>query len=444
MSFLKNFKELFAKFRNNQSLIFLNLAWLGSGKFIRLILGFISSVLIAQYLGPSQLGKYSFALAYISIFSSISELGLKNIVIRNLVKKNDDTSILLNTTFLLLIIGNVCAFIFSIFSLSFFSITHITFWLTLLISVIFIFRPFSLIAIYYFEAITQSKYIIISSNFGLIISFSLNIILIFNNAPILYFAAPIILESLIGGILCFLFFKNQTHISISLLKYIEWDIAKRLLKDSYPLLFSSIMVVIYMQIDQIMLPILSSTKEAGLYAISVKLTEFWYFIPGIIYISVYPYFIKLYQENQKKFNIQYHLLMKVIIFTFIAISLLYFILAPYFMPFIFGEIYAESARMLSVLIWASVFVAIGQIRNIYLNILNLNVLNLYTISIGAVINLLLNLLLIPMLGGLGASISTLIAYIIASFLSCFIFSKIRPIGYFIFNSIFFKKNATYL
>ena len=64
--------------------------------------------------------------------------------------------------------------------------------------------------------------------------------------------------------------------------------AQILLKDSWALLLSSIAVVVYMKIDQIMLGQMVGDEAVGIYSAAVRVSEVWYFIPTTIVASVFP------------------------------------------------------------------------------------------------------------------------------------------------------------
>ena len=60
-----------------------------------------------------------------------------------------------------------------------------------------------------------------------------------------------------------------------------------------------------------------------------------------------------------------------------------------------------------------------------------------TIAIGCVINIALNILLITLYGGIGAAISTLIAYGFATYISCFMIRELAYTAKMLTKSIFF-------
>jgi O-antigen/teichoic acid export membrane protein len=50
---------------------------------------------------------------------------------------------------------------------------------------------------------------------------------------------------------------------------------------------------------QIQLGDIAGKAAAGIYAAGIKFSEFWYFVPTMIFISVYPHLIETKMNNDK-------------------------------------------------------------------------------------------------------------------------------------------------
>ena len=61
-----------------------NLAWLLGDRIFRMSLSLVVGVWVARYLGPQDFGLYNYAIAIIGMFGSFANLGLNNLVIRDL------------------------------------------------------------------------------------------------------------------------------------------------------------------------------------------------------------------------------------------------------------------------------------------------------------------------------------------------------------------------
>jgi PST family polysaccharide transporter len=118
------------------------------------------------------------------------------------------------------------------------------------------------------------------------------------------------------------------------------------------------------------------------------------------------------------------------------------------LTFVFGNIVVDTLfseefngvyQILAVSIFSLLFVGMGVIRNSFLLIKNLTVYTLYFTSSGAIINLIMNYYLIPLYGGLGAAISTVVSYAFSAFVSTFFVKELRPLGMLMIRSVFYPK-----
>ena len=78
---------------------FFNTFWLITEYILRLVVSFLIGIYVVRYLGAEKFGLFSYSLAFVSIFSVISKMGLDSIVVRELINKPDKEKELLGTAF---------------------------------------------------------------------------------------------------------------------------------------------------------------------------------------------------------------------------------------------------------------------------------------------------------------------------------------------------------
>ena len=402
-----------------------NLSWLFLDKVIRLCVGFFVSILLARYLGPDNFGFFNFTLAYVGLFSSLSALGLDGIIIRNFVNSPKLRDIYISTAFILKFIAGFFAYFASILIIFYLqpgnNQTHIFIYL---IGATLIFQSFDILE-FWFQSEVKSKYIVYSKTVSFLIFSIIKIYLIYLNSPIIAFAWTALLESITGSIGLFLFYLRKASVKDFLNPKIK--MASLLLKESWPAILSSIAIMVYMRIDQLMLSSLSSNKELGLYSVALRFSELWYFIPTIIVNSVMPTFTRLKKLSYKLFmSILRKLFLKLTIISYtLAIIITFF--SDKIISITYGEAFLGAGSILSIHIWSAVFVFIGIGMSPWLINMGMLKYSLIQTSIGAMINIILNMLLIPKYGGIGAAIATLVAYAFAGFLLNICFKETRII-----------------
>ena len=209
--------------------------------------------------------------------------------------------------------------------------------------------------------------------------------------------------------------KRRTGLSSSLALY----------KKGQWLLLSGVAAALYLKIDQIMLAQLVNTEAVAYYAAAAKLSEFWYVFPVLI-ANVYT--AQLSHSRFKAYHTYKSTLQQlIVVLTLIALllSLFIWLLSQPLITLVYGESYQASGAILSIHIFASIFIFQRAVLSKWLIIEKLYKYSLVSNVAGAVINVLLNLVLIPKYHGIGAAWATLISYMVASYGFLFINYKTR-------------------
>jgi hypothetical protein len=92
--------------RPNLAKVVSNTGWLFSDRILRMGVGLLVGVWVARYLGPEQFGLLSFAMALVALVGTIATLGLRGIVVRDIVRDPSHTQETLGTSFILQLIWN--------------------------------------------------------------------------------------------------------------------------------------------------------------------------------------------------------------------------------------------------------------------------------------------------------------------------------------------------
>ena len=82
-----------------------NTAWLLGDKFLRMALGLLVGVWVARYLGPGGFGILHYAIAFVTLFTTLATMGLNNIIIRDVVRKPHEKDEVMGTAFVLKLLG---------------------------------------------------------------------------------------------------------------------------------------------------------------------------------------------------------------------------------------------------------------------------------------------------------------------------------------------------
>jgi O-antigen/teichoic acid export membrane protein len=204
-------------------------------------------------------------------------------------------------------------------------------------------------------------------------------------------------------------------------------------------MLSGIASMIYLRIDQVMLGQMIGSEEVGIYSVAVQLTEVWYFVPMLVFSSVFPAIVEAEKTNESLFYQRLQKLYNWMALSAYIIAIPICLLSKVLVHTLFGLAYDRSADMLSVLIWSILFTNLGIARTTFLTAMNWTRVHFFTVALGCLVNIFLNLLLIPAYKGMGAVIASCVAYWFAAHGACFLYKPMFKTGNMISRAIIFPK-----
>ena len=391
-------------------------------QLLRMIAGLLVGIWVARYLGPEQFGVFSYAIAFASLFSSIAKLGLDGIVVRDLVREPEQRDRYLGTAFWLKLGGALIMLGAVALAMQLTSSDHLTNLYILIIASGAIFQSFEVVD-FYFQSKVLSKFVSICKMTQLLLSSLLKLYFIFTGADLIWFVLVTLVDQLSLALSLYLAYRHQKLCSFY--RHFDMKTAKQLLKDSWPLIFSGLVIMIYMRIDQIMIKEMLGEREVGLYSAAVRLSEVWYFIPAIITTSLFPSIINAKKISEKLYYTRLQRLYTLMAWLAIAIALPMTFLSDWLVALLYGAAYSEAGKVLMINIWAGVFVFIGVASSKWFVSEGLQKYLTINTVVGAIMNILLNLFLIPKYGVYGAAIATVISQAVASYFMNLIFQRTR-------------------
>jgi len=404
MNLLKNIVQL--KNHSGFRKYFANTSWLMAERIIRMTVALFVGVYVARYLGPERFGLLSYANSFVGLFLALATLGLDSIVIRELVKNPESRNELLGTAFGLKIFGTIIMWFFILVSVPIIENDNQTNIFIAILSFAILFQVFNVIDFNY-QAEVKSKYVVKVQFFQLIFSSSTKLFLIFIKAPLLWFVWVYCFDTflLAIGLVVIYMIKSGNF----LLWRWKWEFARTLMRDSWPLILSGIIVSIYVNIDQVMIKHMIDEQAVGIYAIATRISTAWYFIPIAITSSMFPAILNAKYNNSSIYQQRLQALYDILVWLAILIAIVIFCLSESIIDLLVGQEYAPAASVLSIAIIAGIFTNIGLINNKFFEAENRQIDILYRSLLGVSVNIFLNIILIKKYGVYGAAMATVAA-----------------------------------
>lgn len=411
-----------------------NTGWLFLARVGSLAIKILAGIAVANYLGKTQNGLLNYPLVFVTFFIAAAALGLDGFITRELLAAPDKKNKLLGTAFRMRILAGL-----AIIPLAYFSYIllkgrdgGIPLSYILIASCIGLAQSLNIIDSF-FQSKVQGKYVMIVQVAGNMLSAGIKLILIFIAAPLFWFIWTLLADAVLLALGYLIAYKAKgNHIS-------EWEyessLAGNLLKHSWPLAFSAILVTVYMKIGQLLVESFLGVGALGVYSTVVNWSESWYFIPVAIVTSVFPAIMNARRDDPVRYQKRLKDMYDLMVLLSLSIAIFMTFASTYIYQYFYDAEFAEGAKILSIHIWAGIFVFLGSASGQYLIAEGYTRYSLYRTGAGAIINVVLGFFWIPLYGLQGAAFATLFAYFSATFF-ILVFPETRKQGINMLKSLF--------
>ncbi len=390
-----------------------NTSLLVSDRVLRYGVGFFIGAGIARYLGPEQYGLLSYVLALVAILMPIMGVGLDNLIVRELVKQPHNTYEVLGSAFVLRVLGGL-SMVLTACGLTLYLRPGDTssLVLVLIMETATMMLCFDVLEVW-FQSQLQSKYAVYGKGAAFLAVSAIKIVLIVQKAPVSSIIVAGLVEAFLGAVGLVYFFRKAGY-QLGLFATNK-TMFKLFLRDGWALVLSGFAAVVCLRVDQLIVSKLLGDSAAGVYSAAFRFSEFAYALPALISVSVLPILVESRQTGQKMYQDRLRAFLNLMSFAGLLVSCSIAALSGFIIPFLFGSAYAEASQVLSVQIWASVFVFLGVASNQYLIIEKRTDIILVRTLIGMTANIALNSIAIPKYGLMGAALVSVVSNAIAVF-----------------------------
>jgi O-antigen/teichoic acid export membrane protein len=402
---------------------FSNTKWFVAEKIIQLIVGAFIVPKIFTTLGASEMGDLKYVMTIVGILTPIFTLGLMDISIREIVFHPKRSNAILSTSFLLQL--------FSWLILSIFLMTYVLLFaedklITLYIIIALSYLPrLSGIAEYYLLAIKKVKIIFIAKIISLLLVTLLQYYGVINQFKVEYFAIITAIDFVFQGLIYFFLFHYNSKLEIKFTRFSR-PTAVLLLKSSYPLIITQLLLFLYLSLDKIFIKHFLNSESVGkFYSVKFLVITMTWSIGFAVINALYPSIAKSYQTNKSLYKKKMLFLLKVVSIYGILIVIFYNLLGEYILSNYFNETEQDTIQTLKIFCWAPLIVFIGMIYEKH--IINNNKLykDALRFALGIIINIVFSYLLIPQYGISGAAMAILISHLIINIGFIFIDTESR-------------------
>lgn len=398
---------------------YLTLAYVGQK-----ILSFVYFVLVARFIGVEDLGKYTFALSFTTMFAVFVDLGLTNALIREVAKVWDRVSKYISSIIGVKVFFSVVVYIIVVMAVNLMGYPPITKTLVYLSGLIMVLDSFTLSFWGVFRGSQNLKYEAIGVIINQILIISIGLAVLLCHLPLPYLMLPFICASTFNVIFSLTMIRKKLGIKV----FVQLDkkILKFLFKISIPFALIAIFSRIYGYIDQVMLSYLAGDAYLGWYSTAMKIPFALQFIPSAFAAAVFPAFSYYFVHDKSKLKKSFDKTMLILTVLAVPLSLGIFSIAKEAVLLVFGSEYLNSILPLQILVFSLIFVFLNFPLGALLNGANKLVANTVLVGCTMVLNIVLNLILIPQYTYVGAAMSFVICHALLFLASLIVAKNIIP------------------
>jgi O-antigen/teichoic acid export membrane protein len=385
-----------------------NIASLFSVQFIDTIFTLALSIFIARLLGDIDFGKYSFAIAFPTIFILFLDLGYETLIVRDVARDKSLAYEYLNKllTFRILLTPLIIFLIIATITIA--GYPESTKNVVYLFSIFLILEAISNVFIVTFRAFEKMEYEAIIRIGNSILRSSIALLVLFLGYGLIAIGIIYVVSGFIE-VLSSLVVCRKKFVKIKWI--IDFSFIKKSIKIALPIGMLSIFGYIYVRIDTVMLSLMKGDAVVGWYNAAYNLILGFRAIPQIVMFALLPLLSYSYLSSKESLQNSYEKSFKYLLILGLPISIGIFMLSKDFILLFYGEQYINSIDALRILTWDVVlkflyicagFILISSDKQNKMAII---------VIFSAFLNIILNLFLIPSYSYIGSGIATLITEI---------------------------------
>ncbi len=381
-----------------------NTSYLTFASILQKIISFTYFALLARGLGPENLGKYYFAISFAAVFSVIADLGLANVLTREIAKRPGKARELLGNILAIKIPLSLAA------ALAVFVIARARGYEPLITGLIYISTACVIL-----DSFTSSFWAVargfhnlffesISSVLFQIIVMAVGLGFLYSGFSLIF----IILSLLVASVFHFIYSFLTVYFKIGIKIKILYDkkFSGEIIKIAVPFALFVIFQRIYTYLDSVLLKEFAGDQYVGYYQIPFKIIFALQFLPLAFVASLYPAMSNLWQNDRKQLSITFEKSLVYLMLISLPISAGTIALADKII-LIFNKNFGEAILPLQITMLATLFVFINFPIGSLLNACDRQKKNTANMAIAMVLSAIMNLILIPRYQATGASITAL-------------------------------------
>lgn len=399
-----------------------NVAVSSISKVLATVLALVSIGFITRYLGKDGFGDYATVLAFLAFFAAVSDLGLYSISTREISRSGADEEKIMGNIFSLRIISSLVIFILSPLVIWFFPYSFEVKQAVIIVAASYVFSSGYQILNGVFQKNLAMDKVAISELLGKIIQMTVIILAVKFQLGFNWIISSLLFYMIFSFFLVHYWSKKYIRIKFQF----DFSYWKKFLKESYPLGIAVFITFIYFKMDTILLSVMKSSSEVGIYNAAYKVIENITFFPAMLMGLIFPIMSQYIFTDFARFREISDKTFKVFVLTVVPLVIGAFFLSKSIIGLIGGSAFLEASPVLQILAFSLAMIFFGNFFNAVLIAGNMQKKLMFVLGFTAIFNIIANLILIPNFSYFGsAAVSVMTELIVVAATSYLAFKKLH-------------------
>jgi len=370
------------------------------GRFIGTVLGLFTVGIMTRTLGREGYGEFTTAMSFLQFFGILADFGLTLTMAKLLAEKDADESRVASNIFTLRLVSSAALFSIAPIAAMFFPYSADVKSGIAIASFSFFFMAVSQVLVGVFQKHLASHFAAIAEVAGRSVLLIGTIMAAGSNSPLAGFFLALVagnaLQLAISGI--------AARRYVQLRFVIDGAVWRRIIHESWPIGLSIAFNLIYLKGDIIALSLFRPQAEVGLYGAAYKVLDVITVIPMIFMGLVLPLLAASWSERKhEEFARRLRRAFDALILAALPLSVGAFAVSSDLMSLVAGTQFAESGKLLSILMIAGATVFLSALFGHAVVAVGLQRQMIVAYAADAIISIFLYIILIPKVGAVGAA-----------------------------------------
>ncbi|MEY4744189.1 MAG: hypothetical protein RL272_134 [Candidatus Parcubacteria bacterium] len=388
-----------------------NTAYLVAAFVGQKILSFVYFTLAARAVGVSGAGKYVAATAFTTIFSIFVDLGLSNVLVREVAKFKERAGELLSNVLGIKAVLALATVAVATVVARLLGYPEETLVMIGIASGVMVLDSIHLVFYAVMRGFQDLRFEAVGVVTGQFVTIVSGAIFIFGmRLPLPFLIVALLLGSAWNVLWSTWAVTRRFGVKVSL--RLDRHIVRFLAGVVLPFALAGVFSRVYSYIDSVMLSRLAADAEVGVYGVAYKLSFAFQFLPMSFAAAVYPAMAEYYVSDRKRLGVVFAESMKYLLVVVMPLAFGIATLAEPIVLRVYGRAFAGAVAPLQILIFSLIFAFLYWPGGSLLNACDRQAQNTGIMGVTMVVNIILNAFLIPRFGAPGAAFSALVGNLV--------------------------------